>query len=121
MQKRGKAALALQRSRLADAEQFSQDAAQIVRGDRDQVTLGHLRDSLQPTASHAAGVAHVGKRPFAQFAVQPLIAFALDPRHTPAVEVDRAPLVRRLVGPTSTVFAARLRNIRPQTDGRYVV
>ena len=59
---------ALQAPRRANPEEFAHDDPQIMAGDLNQVALGHLQQSPEPTPPPAAGLAHVREAAFHPFA-----------------------------------------------------
>ena len=85
LHKRAKGTFALQGLWFANSQQFEEDPPQIVRGRRNQVTLGDLGHPFQPTAPHAASVADMGKGTLAQLATEPLPALALVPLDPAAI------------------------------------
>ena len=103
--------------RFADAEQFSQNPSQVVRGDRNQITFRHVDHAFEPTASHSAAVADVREGPFDTLAPQPAKSFAFGPLHPPSVLVHGPLEFRRLVGPCSLMLELRLGNVGPQAQG----
>ncbi len=100
LRKRGKIAQVLQGPGFTDSEQFSHDSSQVVRGGGDQVAFADVHDFLQPTASHAAGVADVGERPLTTFAAKPLELATLGTLQAAAIGVHGSLQSRRFIGPS---------------------
>ncbi len=84
---------ALQAPRLADSQEFPQQAAQVVGRGGDPVTLRHLCDPSQPGASHAARLADVRETPLDPLAAKPLQPASLAPFDPPAVVPHRPLLI----------------------------
>lgn len=61
-----------ERARFGGSQQLSQDQAQVVRGGLQLITLRHLVEASQPSASGSAGFADVREAAFDHFAAAAL-------------------------------------------------
>ena len=112
IQRRKKIDKLLQTSRRAHLKQFAHEAAQIVSGGGNQVSLAELVDTGQPGAPRAACFANVSECAFDAFASQPLQLLAVLAARPPAVGMKRGLLLRRFVGPGAIVFQSGLGDVR---------
>src|SRR5690606_3960432 len=112
IEKRRKAAQALQALWRPESEQLAHDHCQVMGSCLQQVAFGHLGQTAEPAAASAARFADMGERPLDDLAASSLQSLAFGSPYSSTIVVDRLPILRRLVRPAGRMGTIGFGNVR---------
>ena len=114
--KRQSISLGLQAAWRAHSEQLAHDQTQVSRRNLQQISLGHLGQSSQPTPPRSARLAHMGEAPFGQLASPALQPFATRAAYPAAIAPHCRLLLRGPLAPLPMGIPSGFGNIRSHTQ-----